>query len=156
MPYSDDNWADFFRFTDRTDLLNDERFQVLADRVQHIDSLYAVVEQEAPRHSNDEWQRFCHKASIPCMPVQSLDGVLTDEHLNAVGMFLSEDHPSEGPYKVVRSPVQFEAPFQVRRHAPQLGGNTLELLGEIGYSSEQIDRMVAEGVVLAASAAKAA
>lgn len=152
LPYSDANWTDFFGFTGRTELLGDARFRVLADRVQHIDFLYAVVEQEAPRYGNAEWQAFCDRVSIPCMPVKSLDEVLNDEHLNAVGMFPLHEHPSEGGYRVVRSPVQFAEPFQLRHHAPRLGADSVDVLEEAGYSNEEIDGFVREGVVRAAPA----
>jgi crotonobetainyl-CoA:carnitine CoA-transferase CaiB-like acyl-CoA transferase len=152
LPYSDRNWQDFFQFTERTELLGDPRFKVLADRVQHIDFLYSVVEQEAPRCSNAVWQAFCDRVSIPCMPVRSLDEVITDEHLCAVGMFSLQEHPTEGTYRVVRSPVQFEAAFQVRLHAPRLGENTLELLEEVGYSSQEIEAMLRDDVVQAPDA----
>lgn len=147
LPYSDSNWSEFFRFTGRTEFLGDARFRVLADRVQHIDFLYALVEQEAPRFSNAEWQAFCDRVSIPCMPVKSLDEVLQDEHLAAVGMFERHEHPTEGPYRVVRSPVQFAEPFQVRHHAPRLGEDSIGILEEAGFSSEEIDGFVREGVV---------
>ena len=149
LPYSDSNWADFFRFTGRNELLGDPRFAVLADRVQHIDFLYSVVEQEAPGFTNDAWQAFCDRVSIPCMPVRSLEEVLDDEHLAAVGMFSLQEHPTEGPYRVVRSPVQFEAPFQVRHHAPRLGENTFEVLEEAGYSSREMEELVREDVIQA-------
>lgn len=147
LPYSDSNWADFFRFTGRTELLDDARFRVLADRVQHIDFLYSVVEQEAPRFTNAQWQAFCDRVSMPCMPVKSLDEVLHDEHLAAVGMFSVQQHPTEGAYRVVRSPVQFAAPFQVRHHAPRLGGDSVGVLEEAGFSSAEIEDFLREGVV---------
>jgi crotonobetainyl-CoA:carnitine CoA-transferase CaiB-like acyl-CoA transferase len=147
LPYSDSNWADFFRFTGRTELLGDARFRVLADRVQHIDFLYSVVEHEAPRFTNAQWQAFCDGASIPCMPVKSLDEVLHDEHLAAVNMFSVQQHPTEGAYRVVRSPVQFAAPFQVRHHAPRLGEDSVGVLEEAGYSSREIEDLLRDGVV---------
>lgn len=147
LPYSDSNWADFFRFTGRTELLDDARFRALADRVQHIDFLYSVVEQEAPRFTNAQWQAFCDRVSMPCMPVKSLDEVLHDEHLAAVGMFSVQQHPTEGAYRVVRSPVQFAAPFQVRHHAPRLGGDSVGVLEEAGFSSAEIEDFLREGVV---------
>jgi crotonobetainyl-CoA:carnitine CoA-transferase CaiB-like acyl-CoA transferase len=147
LPYSDSNWSDFFRFTGRTELLGDARFAVLAERVQHIDFLYAVVEEEAPGFTNAQWQAFCDRASIPCMPVHSLEEVLDDAHLNAVGMFPLHEHPSEGPYRVVRSPVQFEAPFSLRHHAPQLGQDSETLLAEAGFSPEEVGAMLQDGVV---------
>jgi len=155
LPYSDANWADFFRFTGRTEFLGDARFRVLADRVQHIDVLYALVEQEAPRFTNGDWQSFCDGVSIPCMPVKSLDEVLHDEHLAAVGMFPMHQHPTEGAYRVVRSPVQFAQPFQVRHHAPRLGEDSVGVLEEAGFSSAEIECLLREGVVQAPTATAA-
>jgi len=150
LPYSDSNWSDFFSFTGRTELLGDLRFQLLADRVQHIDFLYSVVEEEAPRFTNSQWQAFCDRVSIPCMPVKSLDEVLKDEHLGAVSMVSLQEHPTEGSYRVVRSPVQFEADFQVRHHAPRLGEDTLGVLEEAGFSSSEVRQLLRDGVVRAA------
>jgi crotonobetainyl-CoA:carnitine CoA-transferase CaiB-like acyl-CoA transferase len=151
LPYSDSNWADFFRFTGRTELLGDTRFSVLADRVQHIDFLYSVVEEEASGFTNEQWQTFCDRVSIPCMPVRSLDEVLSDEHLAAVNMISLQEHPTEGTYRVVRSPVQFETPFQVRHHARRLGEDTVPVLEEAGFSSGQIEALLRERVVQAAA-----
>jgi crotonobetainyl-CoA:carnitine CoA-transferase CaiB-like acyl-CoA transferase len=148
LPYSDSNWSDFFRFTGRTEFLGDPRFVVLADRVQHIDVLYALVEQEAPRLSNSQWQAFCDGVSIPCMPVRSLQEVVDDEHLRAVNMISVQEHPTEGTYRVVRSPVQFAAPFEVRQHAPRLGEDTIGVLEEAGFTSDEIEDLLRAGVVL--------
>lgn len=149
LPYSDSNWADFFRFVGRTELLDDARFSALSERVEHIDLLYAMVEEEAPRFSNAQWQVFCDKVSIPCMPVRSLEEVIDDEHLKAVGLIALHEHPTEGAYRVVRSPVQFEAPFQIHHHAPRLGQDTIGVLEEIGFSSTQIEGFLHSGAVQA-------
>jgi len=147
LPYSDSNWSDFFRFTGRTEFQGDPRFAVLADRVQHIDLLYSIVEEEAPHFSNAEWQAFCDSVSIPCMPVKNLDEVLHDEHLAAVNMFTLHEHPTEGPYRVVRSPVEFAEPFQVRHHGPRLGEDSLAVLREAGFSGPEVEGFLRDGVV---------
>lgn len=152
LPYSDSNWSDFFSFTGRTEFLGDPRFVVLADRVQHIDMLYALVEQEAPRFSNSQWQAFCDRVSIPCMPVRSLQEVVDDEHLAAVGMISLQEHPTEGAYRVVRSPVQFAAPFKVRQHAPRLGEDTVGVLEEAGFTDDEVEELLRAGVVLSPAA----
>lgn len=151
LPYSDSNWADFFRFTGRTEFLGDARFKVLSDRVQHIDLLYSIVEEEAPRFTNARWQSFCDEVSIPCMPVRGLDEVLEDEHLRAVGMISLQEHPTEGTYRVVRSPVQFETPFQLRHHAPRLGEDTIGVLEQAGFTGDEIQQFLHQGVVRAAA-----
>jgi len=140
LPYSDRNWQDFFDFTGRVEFKGDPRFTRLADRVQNIEILYGVIEEEAPRHSTAEWVSFCDRVSIPCMPVQDLADLPGDEHLRAVGFFGSADHPSEGRYRTTRSPVAFsETPFRLRRHAPRLGEHTDEVLAEIGMATQPED-----------------
>jgi crotonobetainyl-CoA:carnitine CoA-transferase CaiB-like acyl-CoA transferase len=53
--------------------------------------------------------------------------------MKAIGMFGRAEHPSEGSYKTIRSPVSFsKAAFRIRRHAPRLGEHTTEILEELG------------------------
>jgi len=140
LPYSDSNWRDFFQFTRRHDHASDPRFACLADRAQHIDLLYALVEEEAVRHTNAAWSAFCDKVSIPCMPVRTLEELADDEHLRVVGMFHSLVHPSEGPYRAVRSPVSFSGSrFTMRHHPPHIGQDTREVLREAGIADSEID-----------------
>jgi crotonobetainyl-CoA:carnitine CoA-transferase CaiB-like acyl-CoA transferase len=137
LPYSDRNWRDFYLFTGRTEYINDLRFRSLAERVQNIDVLYELVAEEAALRPTDEWVRFCDKVSIPCMPVLRLQDLPDDPHVKAVKLFSTAEHPSEGAYKVIRSPITFSsAPFEVRRHAPRLGEHTSEILAELGISPD--------------------
>jgi crotonobetainyl-CoA:carnitine CoA-transferase CaiB-like acyl-CoA transferase len=67
------------------------------------------------------------------MPVLSLEDLPDDEHLKAVGLFGSDEHPSEGRYRTIRHPVSFSgSEFRIRRHAPRLGEHTEEVLSELG------------------------
>lgn len=132
LPYSDRNWADFFRFTGREGLLEDPRFASLGVRVQNIDVLYGIVQEEAALRTTAEWLAFCDGASIPCMPVLSLEDLPEDPHLADVGLFREAEHPSEGPYLSIRPPVSFSgSEFRIDRHAPALGQHTSEILDEL-------------------------
>ena len=143
LPYSDRNWQDFYEFTGRTEFKDDGRFLRLPQRVKNIGVLYAMVEQEAPKHTNAEWVTFCDGANIPCMPVMSLSDLPDDPHVKSVGLFATAEHPTEGRYRSVRSPVSFSAaPFRIRRHAPQLGQHTKEVLAEVGLSDAQIEALL--------------
>jgi len=143
LPYSDRNWQDFYTFTGRTQFKDDPRFQRLSDRVQNIGILYQMVEEEAPKRTTSEWVAFCDRVNIPCMPVMSLEEIPEDPHVRAVGLFRTAEHPSEGRYRTVRSPVSFSAsPFRIRRHAPRLGEHTAEILAEAGLSAEQIGELL--------------
>ena len=146
LPYSDANWRALFEFLGRTDLRDDPRFCHIGGRTDHIDMLYGVIAEAAPRFGNAEWQAFCDGASIACTPVQGLDEVQRNPHVTDVGLFSVEQHPSEGAYNAIRSPVTFsEAPFAIRHHAPRLGEHTVEVLAEIGLSAGDVGGSAANG-----------
>ena len=105
-----------------------------------------MVQEEAAKRTTAEWVAFCDRVSIPCMPVLSLADLPEDPHVKAVGLFGTAEHPSEGRYRTVRSPVSFStAPFRIRRHAPRLGEHTAEVLAEAGLSSQEIQAVVRAG-----------
>ena len=61
-------------------------------------------------------------------------------------------HPSEGDYRYISDPVIYsDSPTELRRHAPRLGEHSAELLGELGYDTEKISALVADGVVTVVS-----
>jgi len=152
LPYSDRNWQDFYDFTGRTEFKDDPRFRRLTNRVDNIAILYEMIQEEAPKRTSAEWVEFCDRVSIPCMPVLSLAELPDDPHVKAVGLFGTAEHPSEGTYRTVRSPVSLSAaPFRIRRHAPRLGEHTTEVLAEAGLSSEVIQAAVRAGTASAVS-----
>ena len=54
-------------------------------------------------------------------------------------MFPEIDHPTEGPIRHIKVPVKFsKTPGGLRRHAERLGGSSVEVLRELGYSDAQI------------------
>ncbi|MGU3419202.1 CaiB/BaiF CoA transferase family protein [Methylobacterium sp. D54C] len=139
LPYSDRNWRDFFIHTGRLEFVDDPRFAPLAVRVENIEILYALVEEEAARRTTAEWVAFCDSVSIPCMPVLGLEDLPEDAHLKAVGFFGSAEHPSEGRYRTMRRPVSFSGSrFAIRHHAPRLGEHTAEVLAEAGLEPAEI------------------
>ncbi|WP_326537879.1 CaiB/BaiF CoA transferase family protein [Pseudorhodoferax sp.] len=144
LPYSDRNWQDFFAFVGQPQWLDDPRFADVAQRVQHVDALYAILESCAAERSTAEWVAFCDRVGIPCMPVLALEQLKDDAHVQAVGLLDVAEHPSEGRYRAVRSPLRFSAtPWALRRHAPRTGEHTAEVLREAGLSDAEIDTLLA-------------
>ena len=142
LPYSTRNWRDFFVFIGRPQLADEPRYQEISSRVAHIDELYAVVDAEASRFTTAQWMEFCDGASIPAIPVLAFEDIPADPHVIATGMFTVVEHPTEGTYKHIRPPVRFSAtPSALRRPAPSAGEHTGEVLSELNFSVDRLDRV---------------
>jgi crotonobetainyl-CoA:carnitine CoA-transferase CaiB-like acyl-CoA transferase len=142
MPYSNANWQAFFTFAGRPDLAADPRFSSINARVEHIDGLFELVHELVGTRTTAEWMEACDAASIPAAPVVDLEHVEDDPHFSAVGLLTAVEHPTEGPYRYVMDPLDFASgQAGLRRHAPALGEHTSEVLAEIGYDAERIERL---------------
>lgn len=59
-----------------------------------------------------------------------------------VGFFEKREHPTEGTYLSLRHPVRFsKTPAVVLRDPPKLGQDTSEVLGELGFSPQEIETL---------------
>ncbi|MGB5756336.1 MAG: CoA transferase [Acidimicrobiales bacterium] len=139
LPYSDQNWRDFFRLAELDEFADDPRFKSVNARVENVDALYGLLENVVGTRTTAEWMQLCDDHSIPAAPVVDLAKIGDDPHYAAVGLIEDHDHPTEGPYRVVRDPVRFRSGSPgLYRHAPNLGQHTREVLSEIGYGPEQL------------------
>ena len=152
LPYTDDNFRDFFDFIGRPNLVEDERFSTHNARVVHTSELYDLIAEVAQTRTTDIWIEFCDRVSIPAAKVMDLSEFLDDPHLAEVELVQIAHHPTEGDYRYVRDPVIYsESTTELRLHAPRLGQHSAELLRELGYDGETISALVTEGVVTVAS-----
>ena len=131
VPYTDAQWKRFFALAGAAALGDDERYRTQSARSRHFGPLYAFVEETVGQRATAEWIALLQDADIPFAPVNSVDDLLQDPHLAAVGFWNEIDHPTEGRLKQAGMPVHFsKTPSSVRRHAPSLGEHTDEVLNK--------------------------
>lgn len=132
LPYSEDNWEQFWRFGGKPEYLEDPRFATRARRVEHADALYSLMGEIVRTKPTAEWAEFCAVNSIPMSEVVQLEHIGDDPHFAEVGLIQSDEHPTEGPYHYVRDAIRIDgAPAGIRHHAPRLGADTDSVLGEL-------------------------
>jgi crotonobetainyl-CoA:carnitine CoA-transferase CaiB-like acyl-CoA transferase len=151
LPYLDAHWKTFCELSGRTDLLEDPRFTTLADRVKNIDDTYDETAKTMATRTTQEWLDVFGETSVPTNMVNTLEDLVDDPHLKAVGFWEVVDHPTEGKIRMTKFPVSFsESPADVRRLPPRLGEHSVELLKEAGLSQAEIDKMLESGATLRA------
>ena len=81
-------------------------------------------------------------------PVLTIAESMENPQLQHRKMFVDTEHPTDGPVKQIAFPIKFsDDTFTVERHAPGHGEHTEEVLSELGYTSADVVRLKAEGVV---------
>lgn len=140
LPYSDQNWKDFFRLSGLQDHADDPRFADVNSRVINVDALYGLLDDVIRNKTTAEWMSICDDHSIPASPVVDLQSVADDPHFKAVGLIEEAVHPTEGPYRTVRDPLLFRSGSPgVHQPAAQLGEHTNEIFAELGYTDEKLN-----------------
>ena len=146
LPYTDQNWRDFFALAGRQDLLDDPRYKTLGTRLKNIESLYEELSKIAPTRTNAEWLTELDKRNIPAMSVNTLESLLGNPHLEAVGFWQHVQHSSEGALRLPGIPVNYrKTPGSIRRLPPRLGEHSGEILREAGVAAGEIDALFAAG-----------
>jgi crotonobetainyl-CoA:carnitine CoA-transferase CaiB-like acyl-CoA transferase len=148
LAYNDKQWRSFFAAIGRPELPDaDPRFADVGSRTVHIDALYALIAEVFSARTTAEWLVILDRADIPAMPLHTLDTLIDDPHLAAVGLIQTTEHPSEGPIRSTGVPTNWsETQAAPGRPAPRLGEHSVEVLREAGYTGAEIDRLLAGGV----------
>jgi crotonobetainyl-CoA:carnitine CoA-transferase CaiB-like acyl-CoA transferase len=147
--YTDRNWRDYFRALGREeDFERDPRFASMTARTENIGSILGEVADLMPTRTTAEWLNFFDAIDIAATPLHTIDSLLHDPHLEAIGFFGEEDHPSEGRLRSMAFPTEWSATQPARsRPVPRLGEHSAEVLREMGYDEERIAALIADGVL---------
>jgi crotonobetainyl-CoA:carnitine CoA-transferase CaiB-like acyl-CoA transferase len=128
--YNDKQWAAFMQAV-RPAWASDA-YTTLAQRAQHINTVYALVAETIKERTSEEWLSLFRSLEIPASPIRTPAELLDNEHLKAAGFFETVDSPF-GPVRFPGVPTWFSrTPGAVAGAAPTLGAHTQEVLQELG------------------------
>ncbi|MEW6641922.1 MAG: CoA transferase [Pseudomonadota bacterium] len=151
--YNDKQWRSFFEAIGRQDFLQQPRFANHAARHKHIDEIYEEIGQIFLSRTTAEWRALLEKADIPVMPMHTLESILDDPHLAAIGFFKTVEHPTEGRIRQMQVPSTWSVSQpQPGGPAPTLGEHGGDILRDAGFTPEEIEHLTnSKAVVNAAS-----
>jgi crotonobetainyl-CoA:carnitine CoA-transferase CaiB-like acyl-CoA transferase len=142
------NWLKLLDAIEHPQLIDDLRFADNDARMRNLDALVAVVEPVFRARSTQDWLARLETAGVPAGPILDVIQMHDDPQTRARGMVQTVRHTRVGEVQTIGCPVKFsDTPAEITRGAPLLGEHGREVLSEIGYGEEEIDRFVADGVV---------
>lgn len=130
------------------DLLAIEKFERNKDRVTHREELEAIMNERLSEMEASYIIESLEENGIPNSPINTIEQVVNDEQIKARDIIKDIPHPFIEGLKSPVFPVKFsDAEIEVRSHPPMLGEHTIEVLEELGYEKNTIEKLADDGVV---------
>ncbi len=140
---SDSQWKTFCDAFGYADLLADARLATNNDRVHARDWLIPLLRERLAPHAAAELSAVFEKHGLPFAPITRPQDLFDDPHLNATGGLAPLELPDGRATKVPLLPLMLDGHRPaVRLQPPRLNEHGPGLLRELGYSEEEIERLL--------------
>jgi len=120
-----------------------------ADSYARREEVNGRINEHFRQLPNSEWFARCDDAKVWYAPVNGYEEVIVDPQVLHNESILAFEHPAAGHVEVLAHPIKYDGKRPGARSVPpELGGSTRSVLGSLGYADQEIDDLLAEGVVL--------
>jgi crotonobetainyl-CoA:carnitine CoA-transferase CaiB-like acyl-CoA transferase len=149
---SDTLWKSFCEEFELSDFQADRSLDTNNARVEQRNRITKVVTDLFQSMSKEEMVQRLQNAGVPFAPINRPADLFEDPHLNAAGGLVEvtiRGGKNDGEkVKLPAIPLEMDGEkFGLRRDLPTEGEDTSEVLQEIGYSDQEISRMIGAGLI---------
>ena len=146
---NDGQFQRFCKVAGRADLGADDRFRTNAQRIVNRASLIPEVAATIAARTSADWIAALEAAAVPCGPINTLDQVFADHHVQHRAMRRVLHHPTAGELAVAANPIRMASHDTTAAKAPpRLGEDTASVLSDVlGLKPDAIDALLRAGVV---------
>ena len=146
--YSVPHFEKLCRLIQRPDLVLDERFGSNAVRVANRAELLVELRSAFAHMSTEQAMDLLTPNGVVAGRISSYDEVRKNPDVEATGLFIDVEGPDGTQHTTLGSPWHLASVTGGdRRGAPGIGQHTAELLGELGYTGQDISTLAARSVI---------
>ena len=143
-------WQRLLGVIDAAELGEDERFATAGVRSDNRGELNKLLSEITVTRTSAEWIEILNEAGVPCGPINSIDQTFADPQVQHLGIAYLMNHPTLGEQRIVGQAVTLTRtpqPPEARLATPDLGQQTTEVLGELGFDADAIAGLKVRGVI---------
>ncbi|MFP5022852.1 CaiB/BaiF CoA transferase family protein [Pseudonocardia phyllosphaerae] len=145
---SDQHWVPLCTVLGLDELAADPDLRCNAGRVARRDRVMAGIRGAVAARDRDPLVKELQAADVPVGEVRTVREALGSPHATARGAVGHFEHPSEGRFPALRTPLREASAEPVAVATPPLlGADTEDVLSGAGYSAAEIDLLRRDGVV---------
>ncbi|HKD67889.1 MAG TPA: CoA transferase [Candidatus Binataceae bacterium] len=141
-------WRALAEALEHPEWATDARFKTPAGRERNAEARLELTAAVLRTRNSSEWLARLDARGVPCAPILNRWEMLHHPQVRENGIVIESDHPHAGRIRQPRPAARFDRTATATpRPAPLLGEHTREVLGEIGVSAQEIEKLYAVGVI---------
>ena len=144
-------WDRLVEAMDISELRNDPRFFTKESRLQNEDAMDVLIEGWTKAHTTNEAMAILDEHGCLTSALNKAGDLFNNKQIEAREMLVEvEGHPRTGEkVKIVGTPMKFsDTPAKVYHRAPLIGENSIEIMQQLGYGQEEIQKMLDNGTLI--------
>jgi len=144
-----DDWKRFCEAAGREGWVTDEKYNSLEARLENYDEYLDEMNSLMRTRTTEEWITLLDAHRVMCGPVNNIEQVVNDPHIDQREMFLDVEHSTQGSLTVVGTPMKFSrTPCRIEKASPELGEHTEEVLSDwADLTKEEIEELREFGII---------
>ncbi|HUK04731.1 MAG TPA: CaiB/BaiF CoA-transferase family protein [Burkholderiales bacterium] len=132
----------------RMDLFEHPDFKTAEARARNRAALNRELNAGFKTRKSAEWVEILNKGGVPCGPIYRMDEVFADPQVRHVQAAIEVPRRKSGSLRLINQPVKLSrTPARLVAASPERGEHTEEVLQELGFAKNQIEKLKSEGVV---------
>jgi crotonobetainyl-CoA:carnitine CoA-transferase CaiB-like acyl-CoA transferase len=148
MALQDNHFNGLCEALECTELMEREGMRNVGERVADFGPWLDAIGEVMARFTTEELLARLDAAGVPFGPVKTVREFAQDPQAQHNRTIFDAEHPEAGTMRYVRYPGHLsQTPAALYRHPPRLGEHSREILTEAGYTGQDIDALLASGVV---------
>jgi len=132
------------------DLATSPLFDTHEARKENAAELHGILLSQLESKPLSHWREKFRIHDIKWSPLPTLEEAVADPQMRACEAIVKCDYPGHGVIETVNSPVFISAGEKRAPQAPpEYGAHTRAILKEVGYSTSDIEKLIASGAAVA-------